>query len=512
MPAYTAITFSPVQGFIEKSRKLRDLFGASAILSYLSYKVVEAASSPPEMTVISPGGVSVGAGMTNRILIKGDFSEELAEQTIKSAWKAILKECREWIEWELPAETYYWEKDWKNWGAHTWDISWGQGDSISEAMRDLETRKLSRNWTGINWIGESSSLTGTDAIAWPELGSGSRNPKNRNWQAEKDRITQFYRRLACVLEGKKPDGEPEGKFIDPTERLSIPELVKRMVTLPEIAREFAGMNGLEENFTDITRKPEAGKHSGQWTGWFMGDGDKIGKKLTDMASDEQNGDSAINTFSTEMRKWGAKFQKEFHLGRIIYAGGDDFLGVIYSPDVKTPRTALEAYQWLKGLNAKWHEHKQGVNLSVGFVWAAPSVPQRDVLQHCREAEKIAKSKGRDRITIRILFNSGQYVQWTCPWDYLHILDSYTDRDGELNWSHVYGDLAHLKARRAIDLSAGDSQVSEEVALALFNIYFNDRGEELSENRKHIVGDVSSKFLISWIDDLILVGWQLCSDT
>lgn len=45
MSTYTAITFSPVQGFIEKSRKLRDLFGASLILSHLSKKLVEAAKS-----------------------------------------------------------------------------------------------------------------------------------------------------------------------------------------------------------------------------------------------------------------------------------------------------------------------------------------------------------------------------------------------------------------------------------------------------------------------------------
>ena len=40
---YTAIGFAPVQGFIEKSRKLRDLFGASKILSYLSGKIVSKA-------------------------------------------------------------------------------------------------------------------------------------------------------------------------------------------------------------------------------------------------------------------------------------------------------------------------------------------------------------------------------------------------------------------------------------------------------------------------------------
>jgi CRISPR-associated protein Cmr2 len=54
MSEYTAISFAPVQGFIEKSRKLRDLFGASLILSYLSYKLVKQARTS-NLDVISPG-------------------------------------------------------------------------------------------------------------------------------------------------------------------------------------------------------------------------------------------------------------------------------------------------------------------------------------------------------------------------------------------------------------------------------------------------------------------------
>jgi CRISPR-associated protein Cmr2 len=50
---YTAISFAPVQGFIEKSRKLRDLYGASLILSYLSSKLLEAGKKA-NCEVISP--------------------------------------------------------------------------------------------------------------------------------------------------------------------------------------------------------------------------------------------------------------------------------------------------------------------------------------------------------------------------------------------------------------------------------------------------------------------------
>jgi CRISPR-associated protein len=56
---YTAISFAPVQGFIEKSRKLRDLYGASLILSYLSQGLCRAAEQIPNCTVISPGLIDV---------------------------------------------------------------------------------------------------------------------------------------------------------------------------------------------------------------------------------------------------------------------------------------------------------------------------------------------------------------------------------------------------------------------------------------------------------------------
>jgi len=70
MVIYTAITFSPVQGFIEKSRKLRDLYGASLILSYLSKKIIDEAKNQ-NFTIISPGLPNLAKGMPNRILING---------------------------------------------------------------------------------------------------------------------------------------------------------------------------------------------------------------------------------------------------------------------------------------------------------------------------------------------------------------------------------------------------------------------------------------------------------
>jgi CRISPR-associated protein Cmr2 len=533
---YTAITFAPVQGFIEKSRKLRDLYGGSLILSYLSQQIVNSVNTH-NLTLISPALPTVQKGMPNRILIKGEMTREQAEQVILSRWKEMLKVCREWIEKQLPEFDYQWEREWSLWGSHTWEIFQGCGNSIIEAMNDLETKKLSRDWTAVNWIGESSSLTGTDGIAFPGMGGKSRNPQTMNYKLEDEKIKDFYSKLAEITEDQKEGNpeNPEGKFIAINEKLSIPELVKRLVTWKKIQQQI-GIDSLDKGFTEIQRKPQPAQPEknqesvpGQWTGWFMGDGDEVGKHLQELAKKE-NGDEQIKNFSDAMRTWGKQFDERFNLkqkiGRIVYAGGDDFLGIIYSNNPQKPISPLTAYEWLLTLNETWQKHQQKITVSVGFVWVAGSVPQRDVLQHCREAEKVAKSLGRDRVTIRVVFNSGQYIQWTCPWCYLGILKKYQDRDSKTfeqweakgrnkedfpNWGHVYSDLATLKSRHAINLKEKNKEsVNEIIALELFNIYFDKQKEYLENHQEKLVGNSDNLELMKWIDSLINVGWYLCS--
>ncbi|NET60954.1 MAG: CRISPR-associated protein Cmr2 [Symploca sp. SIO2E6] len=537
MSEYTAISFAPVQGFIEKSRKLRDLYGSSGILSYLSHQLIsKAVEKLGEESIISPGMINIQKGMPNRILLYGEFSRDEAKNTVLKAWQTILDFCRHWIEEQVPAkDKYHWEQEWIRWGLYTWEIFWGHGENSAAAMKDLETRKLRRDWVAINWMGESSSLTGTDAIAWSKLGLDDSNPGRRLTEAEKEELDDFYNRLSRVLENCPSDQEPEGKFLAPNERISVPELVKRLVTREDLAKKL-NITELETGFTEIVRMPEKGGESGRWTGWFMGDGDKVGDKIKEISDKE--GDAGIKTFSHAMRHWGESFGYNFpkDQGRVIYAGGDDFLGVLYTDQHSTPLQPLDAFSWLRQLPQEWAKHQQDITLSVGFVWAAPSVPQRDILQHCRDAEKQAKNLGRDRVTIRVVFNSGQYVQWTCPWDYLHVLQNYRDRDGKIwgehpNWSHVYSDWGQLKARHAIELKEKSDDVDHQIALALFDLYFRDRSPRTdglkpinqkyltdSKHSKHIIKKLSDTDVISpaefieWLDGLINIGWQLCSNS
>ncbi|RLJ70688.1 CRISPR-associated Cmr2 family protein [Hydrogenivirga caldilitoris] len=92
-------TFSPVQGFIEKSRKLRDFFNSSYILSYLTEKLVEEMEKDSRFEVIYPQKPKnqfqkLIANYPNRIVakIKGEVGENLCEDLKKKfseIWKDI---------------------------------------------------------------------------------------------------------------------------------------------------------------------------------------------------------------------------------------------------------------------------------------------------------------------------------------------------------------------------------------------------------------------------------------
>jgi CRISPR-associated protein Cmr2 len=541
---YTAISFAPVQGFIEKSRKLRDLYGASLILSHLSTKLVDRAQDL-QFEVISPGLLTLKEGMPNRILVKGDMvlNYDEVKNTLINEWGKILYRCRIWVEGCVIRDyrDYHWSQkeadqgklkgEWERWESYTWEVFWGYGTTVKSAMEDLETRKLKRDWIAVNWVGESSSLSGADAIAWDGLGKESDRPWE--WSSHQASVDQFYKELAQVSEGSSSTSNNLGNFIDPSERLSIPELVKRLVTRYDDIGKYFDSHFRFDSLAEMVRLPQPGQ-PGHWTGWFMGDGDSVGDKLQKLT--ENPGDiKPLKDFSNAMRKWGKDFKDNFpeDLGRIIYAGGDDFLGVIYSKKPEAPIPEQNALRWLMGLNDQWKTHGQDITVSMGFVWAGHSVPQRDVLQNCRDAERCAKTLGKNRVTIRVLFNSGQYVEWTCPWENLNILTKYRDRDGintqeqiekgfpkRANWNHIYSDWATLKSRHAIQLQVmGGIKVDKQIALSIFDFYFDDAGErfELERRWDDFIGDVSDRekrdlAIVNWIDDLIQVGWQLCRNS
>ena len=541
---YTAITFSPVQGFIEKSRKLRDLYGSSFILSFLSRALCDAARRHlrsdaavdlAKDPVVSPALVNVTQGTPNQIVIQGDFPEDLTHRTLTKAWQAIVDICRDEVERRLPAAKlpghYTWHRAWDAWGNHTWECFWAQGESISDARDRLNEAKRGRAWVGINWQGESSTLSGADAIAW--YGMAEKMHPKANFGEQYHQIRDYCRKLSQAL---------PLTLIDETEQLSIPELIKRVLMIKDAEKnpqafqhrvkdrfQALGLPAVEPPafFTEVNRFAEE-----RWTGWFQGDGDRIGRFLKSSGGEKPD---VLHAFSKAMLAWGSRFQVEFKAhGRVVYAGGDDFLGIFYRHQPEPPLSGQAVLSYFSQFPTVWESHGQRdaegrlLTVSVGLVWAAPNVPQRDILQHCKEAEQAAKRGGRDRLCLRVLFNSGNYLEWQCPWWLLAgrhpalakqgIFGRYRDLQDQsgpaASWDDLFKDVATLEARHGF-------RPGSEVALALFEIYF---GAELAAIVKAYSWDQDSytgilgnqersakntqQRLTQWVINLAKVGFHL----
>lgn len=480
---YCAITFAPIQGFIEKSRKLRDLYGSSFILSYLASSICNTAQVE-DWELISPALPSITKGTPNQIILKDrgnrPKTEEPLRTTFDGAWQSLVNEIRHNLETTTltTQETYTgWQRSWELWSLHAWEwfcVIGEPGQSITDVRKQLNEAKRSRNWIGVNWQGESSTLSGIDAIAWPKM--DVYNPKTTSRSDRQTQIKAFYEKLTRRW---------DGKMIDSDERLSIPDLVKRLITLPEIARRIDKLREYPDIETPDRFKDLNRIESEQYSAWFMGDGDKIGDYLKSLSEAGVEEAIALNDLSYALTQWGNQLDKRVKAilaapepprpdSRIIYAGGDDFLGVLYRTE-EPKLTPSHWLPWLYQVSRLWDEYKtyaartssslanpSSLTVSMGLVWAAPGVPQRDVLQHCREAEKSAKNQGRNRVALRILFNSGTHLEWACPWALLEPILT-----ADCNWTHFYRDVNTLLARHALmvppTIAAADIQRHTQVA-------------------------------------------------
>jgi len=576
---YTAITFAPVQGFIEKSRKLRDLYGSSYLLSFLAQTVCLKAQSS-NCKIVSPALPDVTQGLPNQIIVEGNFSAEEARASLMNTWKWLLEGCRDWIEKEVQGDwEYAWRRDWKLWENNSWEFFCVHGkpqESISLVRQRLNEAKRSRAWTAVNWQGESSTLSGADAVAYPEMGK-KKDPRNgypalNRGIDGKTSVERFYKALSLRLGrafaeyhhlSMENSIEYGTAFIDPDEELSIPELVKRLIThraiiehlkqrVEHAPKHLSDLAATIDRDLDIETFRELNRlQNDQWTGWFMGDGDGASEYLRWVGRNSSHDESTLTaTFSEGMREWGRAFKQTYllsdHPGRVVYAGGDDFLGVLYHPDRQIePRVCLH---WLSQFRSQtwnslgnWTGEHEKITASVGFVWASPQVPQREVLQHCREAEKAAKAGGKDRVALRVLFAGGNHLEWICPWRILEagLFENYRDRNNVSNaldqasWTHFYNDVAALEARHAFGATLEESR---EIAIALFQIYFPDLSDLLENpnwwNQRNeykviqagILGDEDAytinnqidikkvnEAINRWVINLAKVGFYLCSN-
>jgi CRISPR-associated protein Cmr2 len=497
---------------------VRDLYGSSLLLSHLARALHDDAQQKlgPD-AVISPAAVNSTRGVPNTLLIQGAYGRSDAQAALRAAWRQVLNACRDWLE-QLPVKPPDWDpgswdaSQWEaGWGAswkacenHSWELFHGQGPSIEAAEQALGEAKQQRDWEIPNWIGESSTLSSAEAVVRPRMAE-RQDPRDAYLHSAKLQLQkQDARDLIRALREPRNLGEA---FAGENEEIGLTELVKRMVTYRQIANAaFQSLAGappgeiLPDRFertsgrvlSDQQKRPET-------IVWFMADGDRVGDHLKRF-SEGHDEVAARRAFSSAMRQWAAQLYTAVpnHMGRdratVVYAGGDDILGALHEtqPGSRDLRSD-DLFHWLLLFPGLWKTNGQAtLTASMGLVWADSQVPQREALQHAREAEASAKERGRNRFALRLLYASGNHLEWTCPWHWLApILAQYRDREGRLQaggvaandrpggapkWRHLAEDLLWLQERHAIGdgIPAHDptaSQRAQSVAHGLLSAYF-----------------------------------------
>jgi CRISPR-associated protein Cmr2 len=474
---FTAVTFAPVQSFIRSSRKLRDLYGSSLLLSHLARALHDDAIRQlnDQDAVISPAEVAISRGVSNTLIIRGNYSASQARKALLSTWDQVLQACRTWLERQIKVSAFQerpqgWKDDWEaGWGAswkaaalHSWEVFQGQGATIAEARQALDLRKQQRDWQIPNWTGESSTLSSTEAVLRPSMSAVI-----RPWELD---ATAAQREARSML-GQLRESKLGEAFAEANEEISLVEMVKRLITYEEILKEAFHViqpGETQQLLPSIFSRLSTRGNSAASIIWFMGDGDRISNHLKTL-SEQGDEESVLRAFSSSMRRWAASMYDKVPLcmggqihqakATVVYAGGDDLLGALHetTPGARDLHTG-DLWHWLVEFPKLWGDAQQPgqplLTMSMGLVWAHANVPQREALQHARDAEATAKARGRDRFALRLLYPSGNHLEWSCPWTWLEpILFHYRDREGrcfpEATWRHLADDVVWLQERQAI---------------------------------------------------------------
>ncbi len=162
--------------------------------------------------------------------------------------------------------------------------------------------------------------------------------------------------------------------------------------------------------------------------------------------------------------------EELHHGKVIFAGGDDFLLLgpltetisltsdlhsLWTGEISTLTQPLDppVDGWVQYNSQIYPIPGKKMNFSLGLVIAQRRIPQSLWHRGLNQAYKEAKNKGRNRVCVKVLFNSGQSLDWVCPWPLWNLLmpvEPINTQKTELNrWEKL---LSYLESSRLQELS------------------------------------------------------------
>lgn len=223
---------------------------------------------------------------------------------------------------------------------------------------------------------------------------------------------------------------------------------------------------------------------------LMMDGDRLGAMLR--GADAETGrllSARLTRFSLEQVQ--TIVEKQGFMGELIYAGGDDVLALLPVETALKCASALAA-AYKEGWDAKLTA-KAAPGISAGLAIVHHKEDLRFALQQAREAEKAAKTGGRDRLAIRLCKRSGEHTTTLVRWERVveveDLRKAFAGREGisdrwlyqlradlgtlqALPESAARGEIERLARRIQLDGLTGEArkQRQEEVVTHILAVY------------------------------------------
>jgi CRISPR-associated protein Cmr2 len=566
-----AFSFGPVQDFIAASRKTRDLFGGSALLSYLSDCAVREivnynwsggplGNSVLAIPALPEGADFKGTGFPNRFLAVVPRAEarliaEKAERAVRDELARVVKRIleigsvRDLTRNILGDQSRGFLSQINNfiecyWASVPWDGepgTYGRAYNMAEIL--LGQRKLVREFSQTNETGEKCSLI----PSLVDVTGGSRSAGGERLSAVAIVKRFFPERSEADSAFPSTSSVAVGDFVSDVVRCeagvvhelarafaqSVNSLTKNSPSRPlnlieSVAREkglseFASIDGdwfFEEQYESESLRKVMGIERGGWEhpkskadaarsalrvllkktgemnisppsryyGIIRFDGDRVGKWLSGEFGNTIGADiqRKISSRLVEFTASANEIVERKHLGRIIYAGGDDVLAFVTIRNLlPVAREIRYAYRIMEStLEGKNGEKPTG---SMGVVIAHHREDLKTTMAESRNAEHFAKENlGRDAVAISVLKRSGDHTTSGTKWyladgtEAIGVLEEFGDMivNGRLARGFVYDVASESDLLFAVSEAAARHEFER-----LFRRRLSDEGGEVADKRK-----------------------------
>ena len=183
------------------------------------------------------------------------------------------------------------------------------------------------------------------------------------------------------------------------------------------------VRGKQRRWRDLVR--DAGLRQTPYYAILAFDGDNVGQWLSGRKLGKVVDGATLSRFHEDVGKYLAAFAKtaravvdEADDGITVYAGGDDYLGLLTLDAVFDVLQALRAgFRRVvsDAIRAAYPAVAEEFSFSAGLVVAHYKRPLGDTVALAHAAEKAAKEGGRDALCIRVVKRSGEQQQAVLPW-------------------------------------------------------------------------------------------------